>query len=159
MLSFIIKIWKCRWSSKKWFCARTLGDNTGKLNNSSFMAPRGASGLDCKVHFSVYRYIYHCLIFNMCSVNSDIHSDKRTFTEAFCFLVMTHLCHLTQHFSVTLFPVNNFVMFALRWTVIHRCQHFFFFFFSLALFLLAPLKSEAMAQFAQVEQFTAVGWG
>lgn len=41
-----MKIGKCKWSSKKWFCCRTLKiDNTGKLNHSSFMAPRGASGL------------------------------------------------------------------------------------------------------------------
>lgn len=134
-----------------------LGDSTGKLNNSSFMAPRGASGFDCKAHFSVYRFIYHCLIFNMCSVNSAIHSDERTFTEALYFLVMIHLCHLTQHLSATLFPVNNFVMSTFRRTVTHGCQHFFFFFSSLALLLLAPSKSEAMAQFAHAEQFTAVG--
>lgn len=132
MLSFIIKFWKCRWSSKKWFYARRLGDNTGKLNNSSFMAQRGASSLDCKAYFSVYRFICHCLKFNMHSINSAIHSDERTCTEALYFLMMIHLCQLTQHLSATLFPVNSFVMFALRWTVIHGCQHFFFFFFSLA---------------------------
>lgn len=46
------------------------------------------------------------------------------------FLVMIHFCLLIQHLKAILFPDNNFVMFALRWTVF---MDFFFFFFSLAL--------------------------
>lgn len=121
------------------------------------MAPRGASRLDCKAHSSVYKSICLCLIFNLSSINSAIHSGKQTYTETLWFLVMIHLCQLTEHLSATLFPVNNIVMFALGWTMIHRCQHSFFFSFVLALSL-APLKSTSMDQCVQVEQFTAVGW-
>lgn len=45
------------------------------------MAPRGASDLDCKAHFCVYRSICHCLIFNMSSINSAITYLEQTCTE------------------------------------------------------------------------------
>lgn len=53
-----MKISKSRWSSKKLFCARTLEiDNRGKLNNSSFTAPRGASSLRLQGFLCVGPYV------------------------------------------------------------------------------------------------------
>lgn len=37
---------------------------------------------------------------------SAVPSDEQTCTDAL-YLVMIHLCHLTQNLSTTLFPVNN----------------------------------------------------